>query len=175
MIRLAAAAFLVPVLMAQVEVDVTELDTHPERYEGATIVITGEVIGDYGIRSDVVWVQLNTDVYASRPLRTRDDAVGSNVGIGVRYPRSLHDPGWGPPGGYGNQGPILRVEGVFRFNDDRESGETFVDATAIQVISPARTLDTREPDRAMWITGAIAALMGVGLYAAARLRRRPVG
>jgi hypothetical protein len=27
----------------------------------------------------------------------------------------------------------------------------------------------------MWITGAIAALMGAGLFAAARLRRRPVG
>lgn len=175
MLRATVLLLLAPMVMAQVEVDVTDLDTHPDQYEGTRVVITGEVVGDYGIRSDVVWIQLNTDVYADTPLRTRDDAVGSNVGIGVRYPRALHNEEWGPPGGYGVRGPILRVEGVFRYNDDEESGETFIDADTIEVMSPSLSMGLRDPDIAMWIAAIIAALGGAALYGSARLRRRPLG
>ncbi len=130
------------------------------------------MIGDYGIRSDVVWIQVNTDVYVSLPLQDRRDAVGSNQGIGVRYPLRLHDDSWGQPGSYGVQGPIIRVEGVFRYNDSETSGETFVDATSIDLVQPSRTGVVRESETGIWVAAIVTSVAGIALYGSAWLRRR---
>lgn len=172
MSHLLAVALTIPLLFGQIEVDAAELDAAPERYDGRTVVITGEVIGDYGIRADVVWIHVNTDIYASQPLQDRSDAVGSNQGIGVRYPRDLHDATWGEPGSYGTQGPILRVEGVFHYNDTATSGETFVEATSIELVQASRTGVVRESETGIWIAAILSAVTGIALYASAWLRRR---
>lgn len=172
MIRLATLIISVPLLIGQVEASVADLEADPTAYDGHTVSMIGEVVGDYGIRSDVVWIQLNTDAYATDPLLSRDDAAGSNQGIGVRYPRALHDERWGEPGGYGVRGPLVEVVGTFRYNDDETSGETFIDAREISLVEPSHPIDRREPDRSMWIAAIAAALAGAASYGTAQLRRR---
>jgi hypothetical protein len=175
MMRLVVWVMLVPLLTAQAEVDVQDLDENPEAYHGEVVSITGEVVGDYGIRADIVWIQLNSDAYSDTPLTSREDAVGTNAGMGVRYPRSLHDPAWGEPGGYRTRGPIVRVVGVFRYHDAVESGETFVDASHIELVSPAQPIEVPEAEPLTWIVALGLGLAGGVLYVSARLNRRPLG
>ena len=171
--RLVLWVMFIPLLTAQVEVDVQDLDENPEAYHGEIVVITGEVVGDYGLRADNVWIQLNTDAYAESPLTSRKDAIGGNAGMGVRYPRSLHDSAWGEPGGYGVQGPIVRVIGVFRYHDAIESGETFVEASSIELVSPAQQVEIPTADPLVWILSVAFGLAGGVSYVSARVRNRP--
>ena len=109
-----------------------ELDANPDRYDGRELTVTGEVVGDYGVRADAVWVQLNDDPYVSRPLLERARPTGTNTSIAVRMPLELFDHvTWGDPGRYGTRGPILRFTGVFHHNDTDRGGETYVEASGV--------------------------------------------
>lgn len=153
-------------------VSVAELDAEPEVWTGRDVVVTGEIVGDYSPRSDVVWVQLNDDAYVMEPLAERGAPSGVNNGIGVRIPADLFDEAWGRPGGYDVRGPILEVEAVFRYNSPEDQGETFLDATSIRLLDPARPID--QPP-----ASATRAAIGAALTAAAaalwwvRRRRSP--
>ncbi|VAW08972.1 hypothetical protein MNBD_ACTINO01-1095, partial [hydrothermal vent metagenome] len=52
-----------------VTVSVVELLEDAEVYAGQEVTVIGELIGDYGFRSDgTMWTQLNGDSYAIRPI-----------------------------------------------------------------------------------------------------------
>jgi hypothetical protein len=169
-ILLAAVILLVPALPAAARtVQVSDLDTDPARYAGQEVTIRGEIVGDYGIRSDVVWVQVNDDPYVDRPFREHAELAGGNVGIGVRIPAALFHESWGTPGGYLVRGPIVLVTGTFRYNDPSTGGETFVDASVIDLVEASRPID--QPDGPLPLTVGITTLVLGGItFALARWR-----
>lgn len=153
-------------------VTVAELDAEPQVWTGREVVVTGEIVGDYSARSDVVWVQLNNDDYVIAPLAERGSPSGVNSGIGVRIPATLFDDAWGAPGGYDVRGPILEVEAVFRYNSADDQGETFLDATAIRLIEQARPIEHRPASTSRALTGAALTVAAAALWWVRR-RRSP--
>jgi hypothetical protein len=67
-------------------VGVDDLLDAPGVYAGSQITLIGELIGDYGERSDGVWVHLNDDAHVDAPLPTAELA-GMNTGIGFVSPQ----------------------------------------------------------------------------------------
>ena len=151
-------------------VPVSELDADPETWNGEDVTVSGEIIGDYSTRDDVVWFQLNDDPYASIPLAERSEPVGTNTGIGVRIPRSEWSEEWGGPGGYGRRGPIVEVTGTFLHNSPDDQGETFIAGSEVRLIERARPIETRPASPLAAATGVALGAIGLVLY---RLGRRP--
>lgn len=120
-----------------------DLIENPGLFAGKEITLSGELIGDYGLRSDgTVWVQLNDDPYALMPLRAGGSLRGGNIGIALRSPAALID-GLDPPGRYGQIGPVVSVTGIWVFHDPHRGGETYLDVRALDVVRSGRV--TREP------------------------------
>lgn len=169
-IGLGLAMLTVPALAESVSI--TELDADPGRFDGTTVTITGEVIGDYGHASDVVWIQLNDDAYALSPLAETGALQGTNTGLGVRLVPSLYSDDWGKPGRSGMRGPLLEITGTFKYNSDDDQGETFIDAESIVLIEPARPISATVHQR-LWpaVSGSLLLLAGSGLFVVGRVKR----
>lgn len=135
-----AALFAVsaPALAAE-EKTVSQLIDESAELAGVTVVVEGELIGDYGFRDDgSMWTQLNGDPYALQPLR-ESHARGGNTGVGVRIPSELTE-GLDPPGGYRYRGPLVRVTGTWMYHDKSRNGETFLWVETLELVEPGRLL-----------------------------------
>lgn len=63
----------------------------PEVWEGRTIVMVGEAVGDVLGRGERRWVQVNDDAYAFvGPLGSHGAALGTNSGVAVLLPPGAH-------------------------------------------------------------------------------------
>lgn len=166
---LALVCFLVPATAAlgQEEVEVSTLLAQPDVYDQQIVTIRGEIVGDYGDRGDIVWVQMNDDPYVDQPFAEEKRLAGTNTGISVRLSGGV-PADFGPPGGYGVRGPIVVVTGVFRDLDPDLGGLTFVEAAEVVLVSPAATFPEPGPDATAAIVGA--ALTAVALLAMAHRR-----
>lgn len=155
---------------ATTEVSVAELLADGQSFDGQSISIVGELVGDYGLRNDgSAWSQLNGDVYATAPLLEGGALGGSNAGIGVRAPANLIAD-LDPPGGYHQRGPLVRVSGIWSYHDAERGGETYLDVTSVEVLERGRALgETADP--AVAIAGALLLLTALGL--SYRSRRQP--
>lgn len=151
-------------------VPVSELDGEPDTWDGREVTVTGEIIGDYSVRGDVLWFQLNDDAYATVPLAERDAPAGGNIGIGVRLPRDLWQSDWGDPGRYGTRGPLVEVTGMFRHNSPTDQGETFIEAHTATLVEAGRPVEPAPASPAPAIVGLVFGAIGIVLY---RLGRRP--
>lgn len=145
-------------------VPVSELDADPDTWDGGAVTVAGEIIGDYSLRTDVVWFQLNDDAYAGAPLGESRNLQGGNIGIGVRIPRSAWSPSWGEPGRYGQRGPIVEVTGVFLHNSPSDQGETFVDGSAVRLLEPARPIENPPVSAGPAILGGLLTVAGLAMY-----------
>lgn len=170
-IALITAAFLlvpVPVLAAQ-ETSVSEVIEEAAELGGEEISVRGELVGDYGNRDDGwTWTQLNGDGYVDSPLRDGGIPQGSNTGIGVRIPTDLLAD-LGPPGGYRHRGPIVRVEGEWRYHDPERQGESYLQVESLVVVEPGYSFG----DDVNWLPAVIGVFLVVfaGLVAWLTLRR----
>ena len=121
--------------------------------------VTGEVVGDYGVRRDGwTWTQLNDDQYAQRSLLESGLVAGANRGIGIRMRHDLAD-ALAAPGGYRTRGPVVTVTGVWMYHDPGRGGESYLEVTSLVVTDAGRSLE--EP------VGAIPYIAGLLLLAAA--------
>ena len=155
---------------ASTEVSVTELLADGQSFDGQSISVVGELVGDYGLRNDgSAWSQLNGDAYATAPLLEGGGPAGSNAGIGVRAPANLIAD-LDPPGGYHQRGPLVRASGIWRYHDEERGGETYLDATSVEVVERGRALE-ETADPAVAMAGALLLLTALGL--AYRSRRQP--
>jgi hypothetical protein len=128
------------------------------------VVVVGELIGDYGFRSDgSMWTQLNGDTYAYDPTLDGGPLTGGNVGVAVRIPTAMAEL-LDKPGGYRVRGPVVRVVGQWEYHDPNRGGESYINVTAIEILEPGRGL-IEHPN---YLVMAI----GVVLIAVAALLRR---
>ena len=127
--------------MAQAVVPARDLIENPANLDGDVVTVEGELIGDYGFRSDgTMWTQLNDDSYARRPLVDGGPRTGANVGIGIRMPARLAED-LDPPGGYRVRGPLVQATGVWRYHDPARGGESYLEVTELVVVESGRALD----------------------------------
>ncbi|MCP4966365.1 MAG: hypothetical protein GY926_14170 [bacterium] len=139
----------VPAASGQESVDVADLLEAPIDYIGEVSVV-GELIGDYGFRSDdSMWTQLNDDSYAFDPVLDDGALTGGNIGVAVRIPAELAA-SLDPPGGYRVRGPVVEATGVWKYHDPDRGGETYIDVVGLTVVESGRGL-TEHPT---WLVGA---------------------
>lgn len=158
-------AMMVPVPVAHaVDVDVVVLVEDGASYDGQTVTVTGELVGDYGSRRDgTTWTQLNQDPYAQNPVSEGGALAGSNLGIGLRIPTDLVV-GLDRPGRYRMVGPTVAATGTWRFHDPQRSGESFLDVTTLVTVEAGRSL-TESPNWASYGVGGLlilGSLLGLG-------------
>jgi hypothetical protein len=126
---------------AQVVVSVEELEADPEAYDGETVTLQGELIGDYGFRSDgSMWTQLNDDSYVYAPVADGGDLTGPNHGVGVRMPSEIAE-SLDPPGGYRRRGPVVQATGVWKYHDADRGGSSYLDVSAVETVAGGEALE----------------------------------
>lgn len=156
-----------------VEVEATRLVSHPEEWDGRRVAVTGELVGDYSPRNDGVWVQLNDDPFVGSPIGAGGTPDTTNTGIGARLPADIFDRVDGPPGRYGQTGPIVRLEGIFRHSDPDLQGETYLAVDTATTLTPAEEHPARGPDMWLAVGLVLLSIAGVVLYAGRADRRPP--
>lgn len=150
-------------------VDVGELLEDPTGYVGE-ITIEGELIGDYGFRSDgFMWTQLNDDSYGLDPVQDGGELTGGNVGVAVRMPETIART-LDPPGGYRVRGPIIAATGTWKYHDPDRGGETYLDVGQVVVVAPGRDL-VEHPNPIVLIAG-LGLVVAAGFGARKDLQRR---
>jgi hypothetical protein len=167
-IALVVALLALPAAASQVSI--AELDAEAPTWSGLEVTIEGEVIGDYSIRGDEMWVQVNDDAYVNDPLVETGRLAGGNIGMGVRMPTELFSSEWGDPGGYHIRGPVVRVTGTFRYLDPDTGGDTFVDASSVVLIEPARPIEPPGAEMGLLAAALVMIALGAGMWARARWR-----
>jgi hypothetical protein len=164
------AVAILPASAHALTVSAAELLENGERFSGQEVTVVGELVGDYGFRSDgTVWTQLNSDSYAIRPIVAGGPLRGANVGIGIRMPADLAND-LDPPGQYRLVGPIVAVTGIWRYHDPQRQGETFLDVTALAVDTPGHDLSEHPNWGIYGAAFAFAAIAGVVSVAYVRER-----
>lgn len=146
----------------------------PGIYDQHVVTIVGEIVGDYGERGDVIWVQVNDDPYVDRPLAQWGRLAGGNNGISVRLEDvSLED--FGPPGGHGVRGPVVQVTGVFHHIDPERGGLIFIEAADVVLVDASVAIPADEMNVASLVIGAILTTAGLLTMAHRRdlLPKRP--
>lgn len=172
-----ASAVLAVLLLAHAspgpsDVSVEQLLADPASFDGSAngpITVTGEIVGDFQRRGDLVWLQVNGDAYVERPLREGGPA-GGNAGIGVRVRADLFDAaGLSRAGGYRFRGPVVQIVGVWHHHDESLGGESYLEASAFTVVERERSLDDEMP-AVVLVTGLALLAAGVGVPLLRRLR-----
>jgi len=145
---------------AQEVVPVSTLLALSDEYDQQVVTVRGELVGDYGERGDITWVQLNDDAYVDAPLARDGRLGGTNTGIGVRISGTVPE-AFGEPGGYGVRGPVVEIVGVFRNLDPALGGLTFIEAVEVDLISPAEPVPGQGIDLPALVVGAVLTLGGL--------------
>jgi len=143
--------------------EVTEISTLlslPDEYNQQIVTIRGEIVGDYGDRGEVVWVQVNDDPYVDQPFAEFGRLGGTNTGVSVRLSQPIPVE-FGRPGGYGIRGPIVEVTGVFHDLDPALGGLTFVEAAEVELVEASRRLPERGFDTTAGVVGGALTLLGL--------------
>lgn len=159
----AAAGLPLPVSAADgdVEVEVSQLLSQPDEWDRRSVVVTGELVGDYSPRDEGVWVQLNDDAFVGSPIGAGGTPSGTNAAIGALIPPQVFAGIEGPPGRYGQSGPIVRLEGVFIHSDPGLQGETYLAVDAATLITPAREHERPGPD--LWLPVGVVLLVSAAV------------
>ncbi|HVR31385.1 MAG TPA: hypothetical protein VMS74_01625 [Acidimicrobiia bacterium] len=158
---------------AQEVTEISTLLTLPDQFDQQVVTIRGEIVGDYGDRGSVVWVQVNDDPYVDQPFAESGRLGGTNTGMSVRISHPIPVE-FGPPGGYGIRGPIVEVTGVFRDLDPALGGLTFVEAANVELVEASRRLPESGFDSAAVVVGGTLTLLGLLTMAQRRdLLRKP--
>ena len=140
-----------------------------ESYSGDTITIEGELVGDYGFRSDgTMWTQLNDDSYARDALVDGGPRTGGNIGVGIRMPDTLAE-GLDSPGGYRLEGPLVRATGTWKHHDPDRGGESYLDVSILEVVEAGRQLE-EGPDWLVLVAGLAVLALSLGLWLSRRQR-----
>jgi hypothetical protein len=168
-----AVVAVLAVPAAATTVEVADLIADPDGYADRRLTVTGELVGDYSRRNEGVWVQVNDDPFVTAPVAAGGEPSTTSTGMGALIPTAVFDAVVvGEPGRYGRTGPVVELDGIFKYHDPDRGGETYLQVEAASLVSPARDHPLPGADRWLWIGAALslAAVLGAG---AVRRRRRP--
>ncbi|MBU1945189.1 MAG: hypothetical protein KKE36_16125 [Actinobacteria bacterium] len=115
-------------------VAITRLINHMKQYDGRTVTIRGEAIGDVMVRGTDAWITVNDDEYSRNSIEEGGELVGmSNAGIGI-WLSSTDAEKIRICGGYKNKGDIVAVTGTFNRACKEHGGDTDIHATSLEVV-----------------------------------------
>lgn len=130
----AAILLFCPASIADDTVPIEKLIDNMKKFDGETVVIEGEVIGDCMVRGDYAWITVNDDAYSRKSIEEGGKPAGiSNIGIGVWIPKGETKP-IEFFGDYKTKGDIVKVVGTFHMADSAHGGDTDVHATHLEVV-----------------------------------------
>lgn len=156
--------------LAAERVSVKDLTESAENYDGQTVTIEGEVIGDIMLRGDYAWITVNDDPYTSKEAQEERLRAGFNIGIGVWLPSSQAEK-VKVLGGYKNVGDRVSVTGVFHRADGEHGGDTDIVAQSLVVLEPGKSV-SRPLTLIRWIILAALAGLAILLWRMRRTRIR---
>lgn len=137
---------------AEDEIPVADLLKAGADLAGRRVTVVGELVGDYGVRSNgSTWAQLNDDSYARDPLVDGGPRTGPNIGVGIRIAPGVAD-GLQQPGRYRQRGPLVAATGVWVYHDPDRGGESYVDVDSLEIIDDARPL-SEDPSAIIYAIG----------------------
>lgn len=144
----------------------------PASFNGRTVVVEGELIGDVLGRGTRRWVQVNDDAYAAvGPLGAHGQTLGTNSGVGVLLPAGVVFQRLGGPGA---RGDVVSVTGVFHTAAIEDQGGPAVIAESVELVragGPVADRDARLLPLGTTIAVAVAAAVWVAVWARERRRR----
>ncbi len=156
--------------LAAERVSVKDLTESAENYDGQTVTIEGEVIGDILQHGDYAWITVNDDPYITEEAQEERLRAGFNIGIGVWLPtpeaekvRVL--------GGYKNVGDRVTLTGAFHRADGEHGGDTDIVAQSLVVLEPGQPV-SRPLTFVRWIILGALAVLAVLLWWIRRARIR---
>lgn len=153
-LAVAVMLFVAPVTpaLAEDEIPVADLLEAGADLAGSRVTVVGELVGDYGVRSNgSTWAQLNDDSYAVDPLVDGGRRTGSNVGVGIRIARGVADD-LQEPGRYRTRGPLVAATGVWVYHDPDRGGESYVDVDSLEIVEQAKAL-SQDPSAVTYAIG----------------------
>ncbi len=151
-------------------VSVKDLTESAENYDGQTLTIEGEVIGDILQQGDYAWITVNDDPYITREAQEERLRAGFNIGIGVWLPTSEARK-VKVLGGYKNVGDRVSVTGVFHRADSEHGGDTDIVAQSLAVLQEGQPV-SRPLTLIRWIILAGLAMLALLLWRIRRARIR---
>lgn len=131
---LLCTAITAPSLNASGErVRVEEVLENPKHYDGMTVRVEGEAVGDIMRRGEYAWLTLNDDDYVHDSDAALMEVHSYNIGIGVWLPMQEASK-IGYLGRYGVRGDRIEITGVFNASCDVHGGEVDIHAEKLTVL-----------------------------------------
>lgn len=147
-----ALAVAVPVAAAGPAVPINDLIEQAKMYDGETVTVQGEVVGDVMIRDERGWVNISD---------------GTND-IGIWAPAELLRR-IGFVGRYHTRGDTVRVTGTFYRADPQQGGDLDIRASSLDVVKPGERVDHVIPSgRLILALGSLGVAAGLGLWLRSR-------
>ena len=121
---------------ADERVPIKDLIENMKKYDGKTVTIGGEAIGDLMVRGTHAWFTVDDDPYSNKSIEGGGALVGmSNVSMSV-WADKIDTENIKILGGYKNKGAMVRVTGVFHRACQEHGGDTDIHAFSVEVIGP---------------------------------------
>ncbi|MGL4345839.1 MAG: hypothetical protein ACRCTE_11625, partial [Cellulosilyticaceae bacterium] len=118
-------------------VKIGDLIAKPEAFDGKTVQVEGEVIGDVMIRADNAWVNISDTSGVMGIWLTKEDAKRIHV-----------------TGDYKHVGDVIAVEGVFHQSFTAQNGDTATQATKMMIIQEgSMVVRSISDEKAFWAIG----------------------
>ena len=121
---------------ADVRVPIKDLIENMKTYDGKTVTIGGEAIGDLMVRGTHAWFTVDDDPYSNKSIEAGGELVGmSNISMSV-WADKIDTDNIKILGGYKNKGDQVTVTGVFNRACQQHGGDTDIHAFSVEVIRP---------------------------------------
>lgn len=135
----------------------------PKRYDGRTLIFTGEAVGERmvrnrGMKSEGAWIHLNDDAYMYRAIEAGASLSGYNSGMPVWVAPSQMSNSIKKYGGFKSNGDVVKVSGVFHAACKEHGGDMDIHATSLQVVSDGLPILHPVPMWKVFIAGAMVVL-----------------
>jgi hypothetical protein len=149
-----------------VRVRSTTLFSCPERFDGRTVTVVGETIGNlFSGPDDRRWVQVNDDVYSRvGSLDSHHQTLGTNSGVAVLLPQGRTPQMLGGPGA---QGDLLEVTGEFQLASPADQGGPAIIADRVTTTGQGKPVANPPARRLQLVTPVmvvITAVLGLAVW-----------
>lgn len=116
-----------------------------KEFDGTTVTMVGEAIGEVMYRGDYAWVHVNDDAYTARNVEEGADLGGYNTGQACWVPADLARK-IEICGDYHHEGDVVRIVGVFNAACPEHGGDMDIHASELQIVTPGHHVsDPTEP------------------------------